>query len=884
MTKSLPANPSLVFLRKEAKAIRKSLKQNDASACPILRNLYHLKNRTDDEILSSKLSLQEVQFALALEYGFKDWKTLKAYVEQSFRQVAREAETKDVEWGSLRVLPLTEDRIPDIGRFLLRVNAQTRPAQRDGTLEGACYYVQRLLDYHAEDPCLDIGMKASSVVYDESGEIIAVCMLGAGSSDQGFGVYDYYVDPAYDYNDLMKKMLDNANNVIAENRDEIMANGCKALLHVWRDDEEDDAAFFRELGFAPTGLVEEYDDYDQTISATLNEVEYRLEWLLPERLDDLGLADMNKTVLRTPDAQYAGHVHPLYNIHCELLDDDGQKDLDGKDWPAFWRGLMSGMSSVRFALVAFQDDKLAGYVRFFPADKAHLRAPADQRVTSRDTLLVGAACVDAAGQKDGLEKELVKHVIQFARTKGYRSIQALGWSDLRNYSVWGESFPMPVYESLGFSKAAEFAGSDEVLDHMIEGHHGDEDKQQVEEALEAGRTRNDVNTFRIMQLDLKTRKVTRDGTRVWIEGLPETELGERWDMLLRSAECVLKFRGEQTDLGELMVYSGDAFSASHADNWQYMAYLFIPTDTLGNVARHMGYEGKWLRSNTNNVSDAEARKVTDGVLESIWSEIDRGHPVPVAGCADQGCAKWSVVVGYDKTNTQMCHTGIGGNYRWTGIRGITIDLDGENYPQAWNGRLRGQVGNHIGGWLTNLGFILGDKTDKPDPRVQLVEILGRAVELFNANSRRIGNETFHFGKEAYRHWAKDLAELDYPADTKKPVPEGSWHLYSMENVDYMVDLIFRGRTAAAEYLQQSADEFPECRDNLLAAAKHYREEVEMIGKAFTMYFPPWNGSEAVEEFLKSKTQRKSASEAILKMLEYEKNAITEISKVLSMMD
>lgn len=79
MTSQLPSNPSLKHLRLEAKSVLKAYKGGDLSCCNVLRHLRQFKDKPDDEILKTKISLQEVQFALALEYGFKNWSELKKH-------------------------------------------------------------------------------------------------------------------------------------------------------------------------------------------------------------------------------------------------------------------------------------------------------------------------------------------------------------------------------------------------------------------------------------------------------------------------------------------------------------------------------------------------------------------------------------------------------------------------------------------------------------------------------------------------------------------------------------------------------------------------------------------------------------------------------------
>jgi hypothetical protein len=83
MTKSLPSNPSLKHLRLEAKNILKAHKAADVSCCGILRNLNQFKDKPDKEILKAEVGLQEVQFALAMEYGFDSWTEMKRHLQGS---------------------------------------------------------------------------------------------------------------------------------------------------------------------------------------------------------------------------------------------------------------------------------------------------------------------------------------------------------------------------------------------------------------------------------------------------------------------------------------------------------------------------------------------------------------------------------------------------------------------------------------------------------------------------------------------------------------------------------------------------------------------------------------------------------------------------------
>jgi type IV pilus assembly protein PilM len=83
MTRSLPDDPSLEYLKKEAKHIHRAYKSKQESVCDMLRNHARFKDLTSEEILASSISLQEVQHALAIDYGYDGWSALRRYVEQS---------------------------------------------------------------------------------------------------------------------------------------------------------------------------------------------------------------------------------------------------------------------------------------------------------------------------------------------------------------------------------------------------------------------------------------------------------------------------------------------------------------------------------------------------------------------------------------------------------------------------------------------------------------------------------------------------------------------------------------------------------------------------------------------------------------------------------
>lgn len=80
MTKILPVRPNLDHLKRQAKQTLRAHKRGDAAVCPLLRHLHHLSHASDQEILATQLQLHDVQFALAISYGFSSWRTLRDHV------------------------------------------------------------------------------------------------------------------------------------------------------------------------------------------------------------------------------------------------------------------------------------------------------------------------------------------------------------------------------------------------------------------------------------------------------------------------------------------------------------------------------------------------------------------------------------------------------------------------------------------------------------------------------------------------------------------------------------------------------------------------------------------------------------------------------------
>jgi type IV pilus assembly protein PilM len=82
MTRSLPAQPNLDFLKNEAKRLHRMHERQDKKICDVLRHIQRFSDAPDDEILAAEVSLTDTQFALAMDYGFVGWQALKQGVQK----------------------------------------------------------------------------------------------------------------------------------------------------------------------------------------------------------------------------------------------------------------------------------------------------------------------------------------------------------------------------------------------------------------------------------------------------------------------------------------------------------------------------------------------------------------------------------------------------------------------------------------------------------------------------------------------------------------------------------------------------------------------------------------------------------------------------------
>ncbi len=107
MSRTLPARPSLVQLKHQAKDLRTSAREGAPEAIALLQRLRRYASAAPESL--RQVTLSDARFALALDYGYSNWAELKAHVEAArgaaVRAVRREGDSvvvsglEQARWG-----------------------------------------------------------------------------------------------------------------------------------------------------------------------------------------------------------------------------------------------------------------------------------------------------------------------------------------------------------------------------------------------------------------------------------------------------------------------------------------------------------------------------------------------------------------------------------------------------------------------------------------------------------------------------------------------------------------------------------------------------------------------------------------------------------------
>ena len=133
---SLPENPNLKHLKKQAKELLRLYQANDPAAFARFRAALPAAAGKDDDVLSEmKLRLHDAQSCLAREYGFPSWAELKLYVE--LRAAQSDDRAKAVARG-LHVVCGYKDEHPRPALALRWMQEQPKLYQVSGDVLLAC--------------------------------------------------------------------------------------------------------------------------------------------------------------------------------------------------------------------------------------------------------------------------------------------------------------------------------------------------------------------------------------------------------------------------------------------------------------------------------------------------------------------------------------------------------------------------------------------------------------------------------------------------------------------------------------------------------------------------------------------------------------------------
>jgi len=206
---------------------------------------------------------------------------------------------------------------------------------------------------------------------------------------------------------------------------------------------------------------------------------YDFDWVSP--VSPLAWASVQ---LRSSEP-YGNHVRPLCNFQEDLAVDvttDPVRAADG-NWGGLWEDLPKPLSRPRYGAWSLVEHR-----------------------TENDAsiLWIGAAAVEIPGFGQGLPRTLISSLIEEARRLGYERMQALAWSNVPVYALWGQALPWVVYEEAGFHSIAEASGASLcALPDMIAGIHGGIVRKIVTAQLErAALSPVDAEHFAIVERSL----------------------------------------------------------------------------------------------------------------------------------------------------------------------------------------------------------------------------------------------------------------------------------------------------------------------------------------------------------------------------------------------
>jgi hypothetical protein len=131
MSKKLPQNPSVEYLKKQAKKYLKGLRAGEPSALEAFRAIRRFSGLSDGQLTKAEAKLADAQYAVALEYGFESWRRLASHVAGSAGGAEKWSSAIDRRFSELQYL---DNRA--VQRLLREVDSSMLAAAMRGADEG----------------------------------------------------------------------------------------------------------------------------------------------------------------------------------------------------------------------------------------------------------------------------------------------------------------------------------------------------------------------------------------------------------------------------------------------------------------------------------------------------------------------------------------------------------------------------------------------------------------------------------------------------------------------------------------------------------------------------------------------------------------------------
>ncbi len=404
----------------------------------------------------------------------------------------------------------------------------------------------------------------------------------------------------------------------------------------------------------------------------------------------------------------------------------------------------------------------------------------------------------------------------------------------------------------------------------------------------------------------------REGTRVWISGVPQERQveGPHHDGLLSALRAALVFRGiEEQDLDDvsLLALSGAAFRFWFRPDWAPCTGYTCEEPPGVVAAQTLGFDYYWREGgDAGRAHFGEPLRLEARVVASAWreltGELDRGNPVILFGGAPE--ADWkagaTLVTGYDDARglvffvptadwrppapwdekEEECRLGMAAEGYRARRRPDETNWVGNRYAPG--------PGCLMGGSSVSF-FALRGRRRVPSEREVVVAVLRRAADLSRGrlHGARIGDTLS--GLPAMETLA---AALEQPGDEVECLGvRRSWRQIAQEWW-HAIDTMSSGgfRRAASRFLQRCADGFGGLsagqRRGLAEGAKAYGDSGTAM-EAFQAHFRTFGALEPQEEeartvarALSSHQSRTRAAGLIREMRHAEERATVAIEGAL----